>query len=338
MNKILVPISDVSTEQVPPDQRVAFWESYNASALIGLRCSTFAAQGLRARARCFDLGTVRMTDIRGNEHVIERTVPMLRACPKDSIFACLLLEGEGFFYQAGQCIRVHAGDVIAYSTDIPYLYGFTRDSRQLIVETDANRLLESSSIQRPQAPVKLDARLRSGRLLARALRTTAIDFIDHPYIETAPDVASQARSLLKALLTPLGNALDGDSSDATLWKVLRAETYIAEHLGDPSLTAMSIAHWMGISVRHLNRLFAARQSTVTQWIWSQRLARAGEDLASPRTRSVSIGEIAFRWAFANQAHFARSFKARYAVTPSEYRRRALAAGGGEPDVTERLRC
>lgn len=338
MNKILVPIREVSTEQVPPDQRVAFWESYNASALIGLRCSSFALQGLRARACCFDLGTVRITDIRGNEHVIERTVPMLRTCPKDSIFACLLLEGEGFFYQAGQCLRVHAGDVIAYSTEIPYLYGFTRDSRQLVVEADASRLLESTSIQRPQSPVKLDARLRSGRLLARALRTTAVNFIDRPYIEAAPEVATQARSQLKALLTPPGNAAAGDSSDATLWKLLRAETYIAEHLCDPNLNAASVARWMGISVRHLNRLFAARQSTLNQWIWDQRLARAGEELASPHTRSVPIGEVAFRWAFASQAHFARSFKARYAMTPSEYRRRALAGDERPTGVPERLRC
>src|SRR6185295_1803009 len=96
MNKPLVPMTEVSTDQVPPDQRVAFWESYNASALIGLRCSAFAAQGLRARARSFDLDTVRITEICGNEHVVERAAPMLRTHPKDSIFACLLLEGEGF--------------------------------------------------------------------------------------------------------------------------------------------------------------------------------------------------------------------------------------------------
>src|SRR6185312_4561630 len=147
------------------------------------------------RARCFDLGTVRITDIHGNEHVIERTVPMLHTCPKDSIFACLLLEGEGFFYQAGQCIRVHAGDVFAYSTDIPYLYGFTRDSRQLIVETDASRLLGGSSAHRPQAPVKLDSRLHSGRLLASALRSTAADFVESPSVEEAGRVAAQARCL-----------------------------------------------------------------------------------------------------------------------------------------------
>ena len=126
MNTRVVPITEVSTDQVPQSQRVALWESHISSALIGLRCSEFAADGLRARARSFDLGPVRITDICGNEHVIERTAQMLRSHPKDSIFACLLLAGEGFFFQANRCLRVSTGDIIAYSTDIPYLYGFTR--------------------------------------------------------------------------------------------------------------------------------------------------------------------------------------------------------------------
>ncbi len=324
MNKPLVPMTEVSTDQVPPDQRVAFWESYNASALIGLRCSSFAAQGLRARARSFDLDTVRITEIRGNEHVVERSIPMLRTHPKDSIFACLLLAGEGFFVQSSQCIHIHAGDVFAYSTDIPYLYGFTRDSTQLIVEIDASRLLGVRSAGRPQAPVKLDGRLRSGRLLAGALRSTAADFVENPSLEEASRAASQARCLLNVMLRPAGRQPQGDGSDAALWKLLRAEMFIAEHLADPHLSALSAARSLDISVRHLNRLFAARQTTATQWIWSQRLARATEDLASPRARSVPIGEVAFRWAFANQAHFARCFRERHGVTPTQYRRQAQA--------------
>jgi AraC-like DNA-binding protein len=325
MNKSFVPITEVSTDQVLPDQRVAFWESYNASALIGLRCSAFAQQGLKARARSFDLGTVRITDICGNEHVVERNAPMLRTYPKDSIFACLLLEGGGFFYQSGQCVPIHPGDVLVYSTDIPYLYGFTRDSRQLIVEADAGRLLGACPAHRPRAPVKLDAQLRSGRLLARALCSTAVDFVENPYAEKAADVAAKAQSLLRVLLVASAPGKRGEWPDAALWKLLRAEMFIAEHLADPDLSALLIARGMNISVRHLNRLFAARQSSVTQWIWSQRLARAEEDLVSPRSRSVPIGEVAYRWAFANQAHFSRSFKARYGSTPTEYRRRAVAA-------------
>ena len=109
----------------------------------------------------------------------------------------------------------------------------------------------------------------------------------------------------------------------SLWKLLRAETFIAEHLAEPNLSARTIARHLNISVRHLSRLFSTRQTSVTDWIWNQRLERAQESLSSPRARSISIGEVAFRWAFANQAHFSRRFKGRYGLTPTEYRRRHL---------------
>ncbi len=40
-------------------------------------------------------------------------------------------------------------------------------------------------------------------------------------------------------------------------------------------------------------------------------------------RSLSLAEVAQRGGFADQSHFARLFKRRFAMTPGEYRRRAL---------------
>ncbi len=323
MSKSLVQAAEVSTNEVSPDQRVAFWESYNASVLVGLRCSSFAPEGLTARGRIFDLETVRIADLRGNEHVVERSSPMVRSHPKHSVFACLLLEGEGFIFQSGQCIPVYPGDLVAYSSDVPYLHGLTRDSRHIVIDVATNHLLESAAADRFRSPVKVDARLPSGRLLASSLRSTAVDFVANPYVAEAEHVAAKCRLLVRALLAPSDKSFCGDHPDAVLWKLLRAETFIAEHLADPNLCALSIARHMNISVRHLSRLFSTRQTSVNEWLWNQRLERAQETLSSPRARALSIGEVAFRWAFANQAHFSRRFKGRFGLTPTEYRRRQM---------------
>ena len=321
MNSGLTPVTEISTDRVPPAQRIELWESFTASELVGLRCSDFSSHGLEARARIFDLGTVRLMEMYGNEHVVERTRPMVRAHPKESIFACLLLEGEGFFYQSGQCIPVSAGDVIAFLADVPYLYGWTRESRQIIVETDPARLLGSRSATSLQSPLKLDSRLRSARLLAATLHATAVKFVDHPLAEEAPQIAVQTRSLLEAMLALPARCQQ--ATDTAAWQLLRAEIFIAEHLADSSLTAPSIARALNMSVRYLHRLFALRKTTVSEWIWSQRLARAHDELGSAYARSVHVADVAFRWGFTNQGHFGRRFKQHYGVTPTQHRKSAL---------------
>jgi AraC-like DNA-binding protein len=51
----------------------------------------------------------------------------------------------------------------------------------------------------------------------------------------------------------------------------------------------------------------------------QRLRRANTDLRGPSMSSYRISDIASRWGFASQAHFATSFKKRYGRSPSEFR-------------------
>jgi AraC-like DNA-binding protein len=41
--------------------------------------------------------------------------------------------------------------------------------------------------------------------------------------------------------------------------------------------------------------------------------------------SLSISEICFRWGFNGSAHFSRSFKERYGVSPRDYRKGQAAA-------------
>jgi AraC-like DNA-binding protein len=326
----LLRAAEVSTSEVSPEQRVALWESYNESVFLGLRCMSFAPEGLKARGRIFNLETLLIADLRGNEHVVERSGPMVRSHPKHSVLACLLLEGEGFVFQSGQCIPLHPGDLVAYCADVPYLHGFTCDSRHLVIDVPTSELLESDSADGFRSPVKVDAQLPSGRLLASTLRSTVVDFVDRPYVAAAEGVAAKCRLLVRALLAPADRRFTGDHPDAVLWKLLRAETFITEHLSDPELSALSIARHLNISVRHLSRLFSTRHISVTEWIWNQRLERAQENLISPRAGAISIGEVAFRWAFANQAHFSRRFKGRYGHTPTEYRRLHRGEEPGSP--------
>jgi AraC-like DNA-binding protein len=300
-------VARACTEDVPPTERLRYWQAHTAAELIGVRCSVFAAEGLVARQRNFDLGDVRITEIAGNEHVVERTEPLMRRHPKNAVFATVLLEGETFFFQSGRCVPVRAGDLIIYGTSTPYLYGVTRPMRQVQVDITAELF------PRLEAPIHVDGSLRAGRLLARPLRHELLEFIEAPRADQATAVAQRIAALLNVLVQGYAGPAAPDM------RLLRAESFIAEHHADSDLDAGAVARSLAISVRHLDRLFEAHGCTATQWIWKTRLDVARRMLSSDDHSSSNIGDVALQCGFATQAHFARVFKAAHGMTPSEYR-------------------
>jgi AraC-like DNA-binding protein len=319
-NPYIVPHREASTDAVPPHERLAFWDEYNSSELIGLRCSSFTEQGLDARQRNFDLGFLKLADIAGNAHVIERTPDLLRRYPRQSIFMAVVVEGEIFLYQNGRCIGARPGDILIYPTWEPYLCGYARQARQFIVDwpcgTGSGRTLKTNG------PIKIDGSFQGARALGSELAKMLNGFVAQPLVSEADRIADRMHALCYALLT-LPHDLDRSGVPSYVRR-LRAEAFIAERLDDGRLDAAMVARHVGLSQRHLNRLFAEDGWTVTRWIWEQRLALSFRLLTDPHHRRLAIADIAQRCGFASAAHFTSAFKSRYGLTPSE--QRAASAG------------
>jgi AraC-like DNA-binding protein len=90
-------------------------------------------------------------------------------------------------------------------------------------------------------------------------------------------------------------------------------------LADPELSPTMLARELHVSVRTLQRAFAAVGEPVTAYIRHRRLDEARLALAAPSGR-LSVSELAAHWLFADSSHFIRAFKKRYGQTPTEYAR------------------
>ncbi len=306
-------VSSVSTAAVAIGDRLAYWEDYNADALVGLTCTTYQPDGLLARQRNLSLDAFRVADIAGNPHAIERAPGMVRSRPKDATFVSMMVEGEAFFYHSGGCLTLRPGDTVVYDTDQPYLFGFGSSMRQLLVDIPQQLFAERCGpMPASHGPVLVpgDDPGVPGTS-ARALRRMLLELVTDP--AAAPDaVGEQVLDLVHTVRTGRGSS----SSTAHL---LSAKAFIACHLGDPRLCADVVARAVGVTPRHLNRAFAAEQTTVAQYIVARRLDRARADLASPHLAHFRIADIAFRWGFSSQAHFSRLFRARFGCSPSQVR-------------------
>jgi AraC family transcriptional regulator, positive regulator of tynA and feaB len=101
------------------------------------------------------------------------------------------------------------------------------------------------------------------------------------------------------------------------------KAYMRCRLGDAALSPASVARAFGLSSRTVHKLFERAETTFSQWLLSQRLdaCAAALEAAMP---DVRIADAAFAAGFGDISHFNRRFKARFGMTPRQWRRRGPA--------------
>jgi AraC-like DNA-binding protein len=94
---------------------------------------------------------------------------------------------------------------------------------------------------------------------------------------------------------------------------------IARHIHQPDLSVSMLASRHGCTPRFVQRLFEAEGTTFTDFVLSQRLARAYRMLTDPRRAADKISSIALDAGFADLSYFNRAFRQHYGDTPSGVR-------------------
>ncbi|MGX9431683.1 MULTISPECIES: helix-turn-helix domain-containing protein [Bradyrhizobium] len=125
--------------------------------------------------------------------------------------------------------------------------------------------------------------------------------------------------LVGALLAPSGPAELSLHADKLFKRVcdLIRDGYI-----NPDFGPREVATGAGISLRYLQKLFAARNSTCSEFIYSLRLDHAARLLHRRKLMRTEqpISEIAYVSGFRDYTNFARKFRLRFGHSPSSHKR------------------
>jgi AraC-like DNA-binding protein len=109
---------------------------------------------------------------------------------------------------------------------------------------------------------------------------------------------------------------------------------------DQALTPESLAATFRVSRSQLYRIFKPHGG-VSHYIWERRMTKSMRMLANPMFADLNVSAIAFSCGFSSEPHFSRSFKERFGVSPSQFRKDALqsqlerASGGSGIDDQHR---
>ena len=196
---------------------------------------------------------------------------------------------------------------------------FQRDMRALVLSVTSDAF-HGRKIGKPVFDeVRVLAPGGFTEVFSRALETAARNLETRSDIEWAA-VAQSLADLLPTFVAPTTDAGCTATQAAILHRLCQT---IERKLDDPDLTPARVAESEGISERYLQKIFEGSGSSFTHYLRERRLQRTSAELSNPAEAHHSISEIAYRNGFNDSAHFSRTFRHRFGLSPREFRQQEL---------------
>jgi AraC-like DNA-binding protein len=238
-----------------------------------------------------------------------------RAC-----IAITQLAGVRRYCQDGKTAVLQRGDTTLIDSGRPWTSNCQGDCARLYMRLPYHLIEERLGL--PMVPIA--HRISGGAGLGSILFGLSTSLFRQAEDLTSEESTTAVEAYLKILSACVAGAefAVGERRGHELFS--RTVRYIHAHLGDADLGPSTIARAMGVSVRHIHRVFSQMGSSVADWIRTQRLGQCHHDLADVRQLQRSITEIAFSHGFNDSAHFSRAFRQEFGICPRKYRAHAFA--------------
>jgi AraC-like DNA-binding protein len=164
----------------------------------------------------------------------------------------------------------------------------------------------------------------AGLLAATMIRALAPNKVDAFDPSSAEHLAT---AVLHAIAAAYAEAFDARVIPASTAAARRYEItqFVDANLHDADLSVAQVAAAFGVSDRYVRMLFEESDESLSAYIQRRRLEESARQLRDPLWRSRTVSEIAFSWGFNSLGSYDRAFKARFDMTPREYRARAAKA-------------
>lgn len=308
-----------TTASVHPHDRLAFWVEAVCDTFVRLDCASPRGPAFFGEIRSDSAGPVQVSTVTSSAQFVTRSPRQIARTTEDDILLSLQLAGRGRVSQDGREAELDIGDFALYDSTRPYRLSFDGSFQQLVLQMPRTALLSRLGAAEQITAIRVDGARGVAGIVSPMLRSLPGRLAALP----APAQEPMGESLLDLLATTLLSSeamADRATPSSAAMTLARVKLWIETHLTAEGLTAEAVASACGLSVRHLNRLFAREETSLMRYVWARRLARCRRQLLDPAMRHRSVGAIAFAAGFNDLAHFSRAFRARYGSAPREARR------------------
>ena len=259
-------------------------------------------------------GCTGLTIVSSTTQITERTAANIRSDSSEYVLCAYQMKGHGFAEQDGRIAETHPGQFVLYDTTRPYRLSFDSPFAQRVFRLP-RKLLDRRAAAFSQMMARPFDGTRGPGVLVTSLGGLLAD--QRPVLD-----ADEFKEIEFAACEFLGAALNiiarngSDKFDAMYRRLIGA---LEAHLDDGPFDLEHFASEQGLSVRTLQRLFKKHQTTPSRWMLERRLEKIAGQLRAPAYGARSITDIALSGGFNDLGHFNRAFRARYGMSPTQWR-------------------
>ncbi|GGR52415.1 hypothetical protein GCM10010282_51600 [Streptomyces roseolus] len=316
----------LTTASVPDRDKVAYWNDAVSRTLVPMEVAPQGDGPFDGRIATSRLAYLQVSTVEADAGRVSRTPALIAGSSEALVAVGLQTSGTATFVQDGRRAEVHEGDLVVYDTARPYSFDYPRRFAAHVFQLPRRTLGVPESDIRRVTGSAVGTGDGFGAMLLPFLAALASSPADGYPPAVADRLAGNVVELLATLITERAHP-GGTDTDAPSHLVLRIRDHINRNLGDPDLSPEGVARAHRISVRYLHRLFEGEGTTVGQFIRQRRLEECGRELARRGGTTPTVSAVAQRWGFVSPAHFSRSFRAAYGVSPREWRNLRTAQDG-----------
>lgn len=309
----------LSTDEVAPGQRLAYWTDLVCGTYVQLECD--APVGVRqidGRISASSLAGLQLSQVTASAQLVRRTPAKIAGDAEDYFLVSIQTAGQGVVSQDGRDARLGPGDFALYDSTRPYTLRFDGAFQQFVLKLPGRTLRTRVRETQHLTATAVSGACGAGHLMISMIQTLATD-IDTLAPECAAAVADSVTHILSAGLSTLPAARRAPVSSRHAYQREQIKAWVQARLRDPALSVAAVATALRTSPSTLHRVWAGEPCSLADWIWAQRLDTARRELCDPAQAARSVSTIAFALGFNDAAHFSRAFRARFGCAPRDLR-------------------
>ncbi len=304
-----------SNEDMPPMERAGQWARALKEVCGGFNTFSNDWSKFKGNVDLRNIGGFDVAGISMNAHRVSRSRKQIAESDDDYRYLIMQMQGRALLSQGKNEAFLEPGDMALIDSGRPSEFTYDGSMQQISLHIP-RETLESCL---PNYHIEEAKTISGATGMGAVVKNYLISTYNEAHFVGEENHGTIRESLLNLLSATIRGYGAEDVVDLKVRQLFHIRKIIERNLTDPCLTPTKIANLCDISTRHLHRLFKADGVSVGEWLRKRRLSEARRQLANKHFSDHSIIRIAFHWGFNDAAHFSRSFRKEFGLSPRQYR-------------------